>query len=312
MFDTPAFKRLAKNDTTTAPGHQGGIVIPKDIAGAFPPIEATPTDDQPTVDVWLTAELMRGGLIVDIVKTRYQHQTWGGKRNPERRLTGNLGPIRNCAPGDFVLFYKDLTDDRRIRIELVRAGESGFARLERAANGHKWGYVDVLNPPVTLSDRSLAKTYLDEISAGPVVIYDRDRRVHEQRATRLARDRAFREKVLSIYGNRCAFTRSAISTPAGLVGLDAAHIVDVKRGGSDHPANGLALSKDLHWAFDNWLIFVTENRELAVPEKVAVKESNTVLRDMIGRPLAEPEVSGLRASDEALAVHRQLCLENWA
>ena len=34
MLETPVFKILAPNDTGSSPGHQGGIVIPKDIEQA--------------------------------------------------------------------------------------------------------------------------------------------------------------------------------------------------------------------------------------------------------------------------------------
>jgi putative restriction endonuclease len=39
IFDRPMFKRLAPNDTGAAPGHQGGIVIPKDLGPYFPDLE---------------------------------------------------------------------------------------------------------------------------------------------------------------------------------------------------------------------------------------------------------------------------------
>ena len=90
-FDYAVFKVLANNDTGGAPGHQGGIVIPKDIADFFPPLPSVTSAENPTVEAILTADLFREGHFLETIQTRYQHQTWGGNRSPERRLTANLG-----------------------------------------------------------------------------------------------------------------------------------------------------------------------------------------------------------------------------
>lgn len=97
MLDTSVYKKLAHNDTGAARGHQGGIVIPRDIAEFFPPLPAVIATSGPTVDARLKADLFVDGVRVAVIETRYQHQTWGGTRPPERRLTDNLGPLRNEA-----------------------------------------------------------------------------------------------------------------------------------------------------------------------------------------------------------------------
>ncbi len=86
MLDTSVFKKLAHNDTGQAAGHQGGIVIPKAISQFFPPLPAVTATGGPTEDSFLSADLFVDGQRVDTVQTRYQHQTWGGTRSPERRL----------------------------------------------------------------------------------------------------------------------------------------------------------------------------------------------------------------------------------
>ena len=112
MIDTSVFKKLAHNDTGQAAGHQGGIVIPKAISQFFPPLPAVIANGGPTVDSILSADLFVDGQRVDTVQTRYQHQTWRGTRSPERRLTDNLGSLRNKASeDDILLFTKDLDDD---------------------------------------------------------------------------------------------------------------------------------------------------------------------------------------------------------
>lgn len=66
-WDAPFFKRLAHNDTGQASGHQGGVVVPKDLRVYFPALdEGLASANAPTVDRYLT-------------------------RSAESRLTDNLG-----------------------------------------------------------------------------------------------------------------------------------------------------------------------------------------------------------------------------
>jgi putative restriction endonuclease len=86
-----------------------------------------------------------------------------------------------------------------------------------------------------------------------------------QRISRLSRDANFRQQVVFAYDRRCAVTRAQLRL------VDAAHILPVGAPGStDEVVNGLALSPTYHRAFDNGLIYLTEEYEMKVnPSKVA-------------------------------------------
>ena len=99
-WDKPFFKRLPQNDTCAAPGHQGGMVIPKDLRKFFPGLVGITSAVVPTLDKRITAQLFVGTKYLAQVNTRYQFQTWGGERSPESRLTDNLSPLRNLASAD--------------------------------------------------------------------------------------------------------------------------------------------------------------------------------------------------------------------
>ena len=81
--------------------------------------------------------------------------------------------------------------------------------------------------------------------------------------SRLSREGAFRQKVLTAYGQRCAVTRIQLRL------VDAAHILPVGAHGSvDAVQNGLALSPTFHRAFDNGLIFLDESFVMRInPQK---------------------------------------------
>ncbi|MEH6738275.1 MAG: HNH endonuclease [Sulfitobacter sp.] len=307
MLDTSVFKKLARNDTGAAAGHQGGIVVPKDIAAFFPPLPSVIPGGNPTVDKILKAELFVDGRRVGVVETRYQHQTWGGTRSAERRLTGNLGPLRNLANADdILLFTKDLLDDNFIQLNLIRRGTPEYAFLSDRIGASRWGPVDRENPPVSLQEIQDAEANLEQEIAGEPVVFGPPREEAEMKSMRKARDRAFRKKVLRQYDFRCAFTGRKFVSPHSpeTVGLDAAHVVPVYVNGSDHPANGLPLTKELHWAFDRGLIGVSANRLIVVPNAVAMLPGNEFLRDLNGLVIREAEENRLRVSDEALGWHR--------
>lgn len=129
-WDKPIFKVLANNDTGAAAGHQGGIVIPKDLRSFFPGLSTANTSMLvPTTDRRLTAELFAENRHLGTVSTRYQYQTWGGTRTPESRLTDQLGALRNLATGgDILIIQRNIDRLDRYRLTLVRKSSSDGRR----------------------------------------------------------------------------------------------------------------------------------------------------------------------------------------
>jgi putative restriction endonuclease len=57
-----------------------------------------------------------------------------------------------------------------------------------------------------------------------------------------------------MYDYRCAATGVRLLLPNGEALVEAAHIHPFHEAGDDDPRNGLALTPDMHWAFDRNLI----------------------------------------------------------
>ena len=101
------------------------------------------------------------------------------------------------------------------------------------------------------------------------VIADKDinklakkRRSIVQEVSKLSRDAAFRNNVLTAYSNRCAVTKVQLRL------LDAAHILPVaSKDSSDDVSNGIALSPTIHRAFDNCLIYLDEDLIMRVNQE---------------------------------------------
>jgi len=72
-----------------------------------------------------------------------------------------------------------------------------------------------------------------------------------------ARDQGFRRAVVTAYAHRCALCGIRVRTLDGHTAVAAAHIVPWSASGDDRPANGLALCRTCHWAFDEGLLGIS-------------------------------------------------------
>lgn len=80
------------------------------------------------------------------------------------------------------------------------------------------------------------------------------------------RDAKFSVRVLPAYDYTCALLRFRMIAVNGTTPLDAAHIHQFKRGGGNHPTNGLALSKTAHWLFDRGFWSLDDGLKVLVNE----------------------------------------------
>jgi putative restriction endonuclease len=122
---------------------------------------------------------------------------------------------------------------------------------------------------------------------------------------RVARSVLFRRVVVSQYGGCCAATRQRFVDPSGSFEVEAAHIVPVELGGSDDPRNGMALSRDFHWAFDKGLFTIASDRRIVVSDWAIGRAGMESLAAIHNQPLNEASNHQLRANADALEWHRR-------
>ena len=303
QYDTPVYKVLAANDTSSAPGHQGGVVIPKKLWEYFPSLNQETSAEAPTREIILSADLFDGSNFLGRVQTRYQHQTWGGKRSPEGRLTGNLNRLRELASADDVmLFSRNLEEANTIRIQLLRKGSQYFEDIKKVIADVRYGFLE--EKPVSNLEIKVAADEEAIVEASPFTMFSDEVERKVSSTLRIARSTVFRSVVLDAYDNSCAVTGRSIVSPRGSHGLDAAHIIPLALKGRNDVRNGLALSKELHWAFDSGLFGFVE-KKVVVPNSVKNIERNQFLRDLIGKELIAPRGLHTAASDDALSWHRE-------
>ncbi|MCL2874472.1 MAG: HNH endonuclease [Defluviitaleaceae bacterium] len=109
----------------------------------------------------------------------------------------------------------------------------------------------------------------------------------------------FRDFVMVGYQWLCAVTREVIRYE-NFINLESAHIRPKSHGGPFVPSNGLALSRDFHWAFDKGFFTISDNHEIIVHDKI----SSDYLLYFNGKKIYLPNDPFFRPAPENLTYHR--------
>lgn len=304
-WDVPFYKKLPSNDTGNAPGHQGGLVVLKNMRIYFPKLVGSTSSDRPTIDHGIKALLYDGTEKVCFVTTRYQYQTWSGTRSPESRLTGNLSAIRSLATaGDIMVFQRNLYNLDLYRLILVRKDTPDFNELAPILPSGRWGLL-LGDNPVSQNDINRFEEEEFEQESQPFNLFEEERRMVETRSVRIARSIVFRHAIQKIYQNKCVVCGSGLKTPSGITEIDAAHIIPKSFFGSDDARNGLALCKRHHWAFDHGMFSINDAYRIIIPDNVLTISCNRILSEYRGREIINPVDERLRPEQSALLWHRK-------
>lgn len=123
-------------------------------------------------------------------------------------------------------------------------------------------------------------------------------------AQKKGRDGRFKSTVLAGYHYTCALTGYRLMTEGGAL-VQAAHIEQHAHSGNDDPRNGLALTPDAHWMFDNglWTVRPAGDHLLVQVKLGAFDESGERLRAKHGQPLHFHPSASLRPAVEFLRWH---------
>lgn len=123
--------------------------------------------------------------------------------------------------------------------------------------------------------------------------------IEDIRGANLFNSVSFRDFVLLGYGYKCAITEQSIVWN-GLNNLEAAHIKPRAHSGTFLPCNGIALSRDMHWAFDKGFITINDDFKVVVHNEV----KNTMLSEFIDKRIIVPADPFFQPEKKYLAHHR--------
>lgn len=118
----------------------------------------------------------------------------------------------------------------------------------------------------------------------------------------LFNSRSFRDFVMNAYGYKCAVTQRVIACN-GFDNLEAAHIMPQAHNGSFLPCNGIAMSRDLHFAFDKGFFTIQDDYKITIHPDVL--RTNSYINEYNGQSIFIPKVDFFRPRKEFLAYHRE-------
>ena len=103
------------------------------------------------------------------------------------------------------------------------------------------------------------------------------------------RDQGFRRAVVTAYLHRCALCGLRVRTLDGRTAVAAAHIIPWRETQDDRPANGMALCRTCHWAFDEGLMGVSMEYAIsASPQLTVMNNFPGYLTNLEGRGIVGP------------------------
>lgn len=111
----------------------------------------------------------------------------------------------------------------------------------------------------------------------------------------------FRDLVMNAYRYKCAITGRAIRYK-DLLNLEAAHIKAKAHQGTFLPCNGIAMSRDMHFAFDKGFFTITDDYKVMVSENL---KGDWFYEEFNGKQIFVPTEDFYKPKKEYLAHHRK-------
>ena len=273
----------------------------------FPPLSQTVKNDSallPIIPLYLSTPVK---IYCNYI---YHNDRWfGGSRN-EYRIYLNNALENNTflfSNTDILVFKKEeiiIEEEMQIVyfLELIKATDELYAVcneiIEKSnVRGDHATYDGELN-----SINNKIGLFLSQGTINPIVDQSVAAKVEEasKNVADLFNPTSFRDFVMTGYGGVCAITGNVIQY-GNFNNLETAHIKPKSHGGTFLPNNGIALSRDIHWAFDKGFFTLSEDYTIMVHEKL----ENEYLSSLNGSKINIPENDFFAPDKSNLKYHRE-------
>jgi putative restriction endonuclease len=117
----------------------------------------------------------------------------------------------------------------------------------------------------------------------------------------------FKREVPKIYGYQCAISEMQIESSTNAQMVDACHLVPFAISKDDTITNGIALSPNLHRAYDRGLITITEDYRVKISKAISENHSPYSLGQFDGKEILLPRNPDYYPSIENLRWHHREC-----
>lgn len=112
----------------------------------------------------------------------------------------------------------------------------------------------------------------------------------------------FRDFVMNAYEYKCAISRKVIRY-GNLFNLEAAHIKPQAHSGTFLPCNGIAMSRDMHFAFDKGFFTINKDMKVVVHENLS---GSDFYKEFNGTEIFLPKVEYFRPNIKFLQYHNDV------
>lgn len=251
----------------------------------------------------------------------------GNNPRDEVRLYMNqqIDPNLYFRTGDLAVFEKfDTEGDTIYGLSRLREGDDGYNQLKQYLQEnarkpyHSHSLMEkelsfIRKPKFTdqtiISVSSDAESYMSSASK-ELLKHDEDetRIVEEQMGGQLFNSVSFRQFVLFAYDYKCAITRKVIRYE-NLCNLEAAHIKPQAHNGLFLPCNGIAMSRDMHFAFDKGFFTITNDMKIEVAERL---RETDFYKEYNGMGIYVPKIDFYRPNIAFLKYHHDNIFETFA
>jgi putative restriction endonuclease len=119
------------------------------------------------------------------------------------------------------------------------------------------------------------------------------------------RSHSFKKQITQIYSNTCAISRLRVDSIANVSMIDACHIVPFSESHNDHLTNGIALSPNMHRAFDRGLISIDNQFKVLVSNSFRETDSTHSIRQFEGKEIVLPRNRKYAPERSNLEQHRK-------
>lgn len=234
-----------------------------------------------------------------------------------------VAPRRTQKPEIFLPFYhlkniggwNPLDENEQPTLERKRAiivelDESLFKCFQDADFRERLRRVLIAKYFIDASERAALYTLVG-LPIPPDDIVKADAKLYEAARER-GREARFRLTVVPAYDYTCALTNYRLVTATAGSIVDAAHIHQFADSRNNHPQNGIALSKNAHWMFDQGLWSIDDDYRVIVAESHFHESGNEslMLKSMQGKRILLPAKQSYWPDKAHLAWHRKEKLNN--
>lgn len=329
-MDNPKFDdhiyvhKLNANELGYRNGKPGGagrfILVAKSCIKYFPPLSEVVLNDHVLIDVIppFTDEIVLTNYIYH--NSKYATSNEDEDRDEYRIYLNSKNDLDRdyYKPDDIVLFVKIFEGkDFLYKILHLRPDSKYYDRVNTLVKAfdtrrgshamltiHGLTFLDQLRK-ISIGKKVIPKEIIEEsfnekVSHAPVTEEDKED------TTRIIRSRSFRDLVLYFYDFKCAVTgKNLYIDHKDFNNLEAAHLLARASGGGSHPSNGMALERNLHWAFDKGFFTVTFDGSDYLVEVHKDAMRIPYLASKNGQKLIIPEDSRSRPNVESLKWHKE-------